>query len=33
VTSTASNLGQARGLVVWSSSGKLTPGGSNLVPV
>jgi hypothetical protein len=33
MTGGASDLGQASGLVVWSSSGKLSPGGSNLVSV
>jgi hypothetical protein len=33
MTGGAGNLGQAGGLVVWSSSGKLSPGGSNLIPI
>lgn len=33
VTGRANNLGQVSGLVVSSSSGKLLPGESNLVPV
>jgi hypothetical protein len=33
MTGRAGILGQAGGMVVWSSSGKLPPGGSNLVPV
>jgi hypothetical protein len=33
MTGGAGILGRAGDLVVWSSSGKLSPGGNNLVPV